>query len=290
MAISFFSAIAYASALLFFSRISLLNLIVLRTIFFFISALPVVYASYMIEVWKTSNDSKEELLVEKERLLQEKEKLVKDLELITQQMTDYTFDIQNLAVMDRLTQLYNQTYYHNRLMVEIEKSRQSKAPLSIALFDIDNFKRFNDTFGHACGDEVLKIVSSAILSKFHKRYGFAARIGGEELVIVMPETNTDDAYALAKDICDHISTLTYTFHGTTNLNMKITVSGGISTFPTMADDATSLTKCADFAMYEAKACGKNQIIRYDRINQSAILMSLATEKVDMKSTPHHIQS
>jgi diguanylate cyclase (GGDEF)-like protein len=235
-----------------------LGRILIRLLFFTVASIPISYGSFITQIWKDANETKA-------KLIQEKERLVAELESITKQMTDYTFDVQNMAVLDRLTQLYNQTYFHNRLMVEVEKARQSGEPLSLALFDIDNFKRFNDSFGHASGDEVLRIVSKTIRESIQDSYRIAARIGGEEMVIAMPGTDIEEAFQFAQTVCEAISKLSYCFDERTSQCIRITVSGGVATFPTMANDATELTKCADIAMYAAKAAGKNRVIRYDQL-------------------------
>ncbi|MDB5084937.1 MAG: hypothetical protein JWN30_1823, partial [Bacilli bacterium] len=137
-----------------------------------IVSIPLLYSSYLEKLSTTQASAQARLLLEKEQLLQE-------LETINRQMTDYTFSVQHLAVVDRLTDLFNQMYFHNRLMVEVEKARIDQYPVSLALFDIDNFKLFNDTHGHHCGDEVLRAVAQTLKTTISGTDFFAGRIGGE---------------------------------------------------------------------------------------------------------------
>jgi len=187
---------------------------------------------------------------------------VNELEQINHQMTEYTMDVQNRAVVDQLTGLFNQTYFHHRLLIEVEKARQTATPLSLLLCDIDYFKTFNDRFGHYLGDDVLRAVAHAMLIAVQDRFWIAGRIGGEEMVVLMPEVQEQEALAFAEQLRRTISD--------TMVNgplgpLHVTISTGVASFPTHANDAQSLTRYADMAMYRAKDAGRNRVVSYGEL-------------------------
>lgn len=197
-----------------------------------------------------------ELEQQVEKLSRQIEK-IHELEHINRQMTDYTMDVQNRAVIDQLTGLVNQTHFHHRLLIEVEKARQSRTPLSLVLCDIDHFKRFNDQFGHYLGDDVLRSVARVILDAVEGTFWVAGRIGGEEMAILMPDVPLRKAESFAEDLRSLIADTVVPGPAGP---LHITVSCGVATFPDTADDAMQLTKQADKAMYTAKDSGRNRVM------------------------------
>jgi diguanylate cyclase (GGDEF)-like protein len=128
------------------------------------------------------------------------------------------------------------------------------------LFDIDNFKRVNDSLGHQAGDNVLVNVAE-ILVKTSRQVDTVARYGGEEFVKILPNTPKKEAYKLGMRVKNALEMHEYL--GTESV--KITLSGGIASYPEDADEAKSLLYAADMAMYKAKNAGKNQICLYEEI-------------------------
>jgi diguanylate cyclase (GGDEF)-like protein/PAS domain S-box-containing protein len=168
-------------------------------------------------------------------------------------------ETQRLAVTDDLTGLHNARYFYEVLDSEIVRTKRYETPFSIILFDIDNFKDLNDTYGHQAGDEVLRAVAE-IMVKTSRAPDTVARYGGEEFIAVLPNATNEEAYNLALRIKDAIERAQFLGDEA----VKISVSGGVASFPDDANDAKSLLYAADMAMYSAKAAGKKLIHCYKK--------------------------
>lgn len=161
-----------------------------------------------------------------------------------------------LAVRDSLTGLYNRREFDRLLNDEIHRFRRHGHLVSLLILDIDHFKKINDRYGHQVGDEALKSVSNLIVNA--SRTGdVIARYGGEELAIILPETNPEEALILAERTCTVISEFPVMI--STKEVIPITVSIGIATVPNDAHTARDLVTAADLAMYEAKHKGRNRV-------------------------------
>lgn len=184
---------------------------------------------------------------------------VRLLEIITQQISIAIDNarlyeqLQEFANTDGLTQIYNRVFFQNRLKSELEQSQQMGYEVSVILYDIDNFKRFNDTYGHLFGDIVLKTLAQLVKESIRKD-DIVARFGGEEFIILLPHTGKDLAFEKAEELRKIISELTISDKDVT---ASVTVSMGVSTFPTLAQTELSLLNSADEVLYEAKRNGKN---------------------------------
>jgi len=172
------------------------------------------------------------LVVEKVRLFQEAERL---------------------AITDGLTGIFNIRYFYESLNNEVARTRRYNTPFSIAIYDIDNFKQINDTYGHQAGDEVLKAVAG-IMRQVSRKSDIVARYGGEEFVVILPNTTKQEALSQALRLKESVEGAGY-LDGA----IRLTISGGIATFPEDASDDKGLLYAADMALYEAKARGKRQI-------------------------------
>ena len=159
---------------------------------------------------------------------------------------------------DSLTGLYNRGYFEDSLSGEISRARRYDTEFSILFLDLDDFKSVNDTMGHLAGDFVLKKVSSLIINE-KREEDVVARYGGEELVVILPETNKVNTIIKAERIRKKIQDMSLVFDGK---KINISVSGGIATFPQDAVEANKLIHCADKALYRAKGEGKNRICLY----------------------------
>lgn len=166
-------------------------------------------------------------------------------------------ETERLAVTDALTGLYNARYFYDVLNAEIARTQRYSMPFSLILFDIDDFKALNDTFGHQAGDEVLCSVAQELAGTSRKT-DTVARYGGEEFISILPNTGKDMAYNLACRIKEAVELA----HFLDDPSVKVTLSGGVATFPFDAIDAKGLLYAADMAMYEAKAAGKRRICCY----------------------------
>jgi two-component system cell cycle response regulator len=161
-----------------------------------------------------------------------------------------------LSITDGLTKLYNHRYFQDELARAFEESQRYQRPLSLAIIDLDFFKKVNDTYGHAIGDEVLKAVSR-IFQQSIRSTDLTARYGGEEFAVMMPETDLSDALVFAEKIRalveDHP---VHTQAGT----ITATVSIGVGTVPHgQIHTAKELIVAADKALYRAKKGGRNQV-------------------------------
>lgn len=155
---------------------------------------------------------------------------------------------------DQLTGLYNRQKFHNVFTKEIRRSRRYTSPLSLILFDIDNFKSINDTFGHPVGDEILKTVAS-FASINLRETDTIVRWGGEEFIVLLPETCIETAANVAEKLREGIEELEFK-----TINEVVTVSFGISTLRENDSEASFIDR-ADEALYEAKKTGKNKVIK-----------------------------
>ncbi len=167
-------------------------------------------------------------------------------------------ELERLSVTDRLTEMYNHGYFQQRLEEEVGRASRFGHRLSLIMLDIDDFKKFNDTYGHPRGDKVLQAVSDIIKQNL-REIDVAARYGGEEFVVVLPETESEGAAAVAERIREDVTK--YEFIGGDDIPpVHKSVSIGVATFPYHADTHIKLIEAADKAMYAAKRQGKNKVV------------------------------
>lgn len=160
---------------------------------------------------------------------------------------------ESLAMRDTLTGLPNRLAYQEQLTREFSRMQRNGSPLSLVVIDIDFFKSINDNFGHKSGDRTLAIIAKQ-LSQHCRKYDFPARIGGEEFVILLPNTNKNQAFKIADQLRIVIERTKFNAGGTA---IPITISCGIAEF-TAEDDADSVFERADQALYQAKQQGRNR--------------------------------
>ena len=166
--------------------------------------------------------------------------------------------IRRQVVTDHLTRLYNRRYFMNRAGEEIERSLRHQEPLSVLMVDIDHFKEFNDTYGHATGDRVLQTVARAMQDALRKP-DICARHGGEEFAVLLPSTPGENAYHVAERVRRTLSGTRYTGLGLP-AEANITISVGVATCPRDATELDALMELADKALYRAKAAGRDQVV------------------------------
>ena len=169
---------------------------------------------------------------------------------------------QELAQIDDLTQLYNRRAMDHILADEVGRAQRYERPLSLAMLDLDHFKNVNDRCGHRAGDQVLREVAQLVLSAL-RATDTAARYGGEELCLIFPETRGDEAFALVERLRHTIEN--HVFVAVRNdkdpIELRLTTSIGVAELGEPADSDDQLIGAADRALYEAKAAGRNRVIR-----------------------------
>jgi diguanylate cyclase (GGDEF) domain len=158
-----------------------------------------------------------------------------------------------LAMRDGLTGAYNRMHFNQKLEEELKLAQKNNQELTLAMFDIDYFKQFNDTYGHLFGDKVLKSVAKLVDENIRSKDVFA-RIGGEEFIIILPNTAAEEAFEMIEElrkkisaevVCDNI------------ICTSVTASFGIANFPKNSRNIKEILKNADDALYDAKRSGRN---------------------------------
>src|SRR5690606_27971451 len=166
-----------------------------------------------------------------------------------------------MAITDSLTGLHDFGYFRDRLSEERRRAERYQRLLSLIIFDLDHFKRFNDTYGHPAGNDVLRSVA-AILKTEARETDLVARYGGEELVIVLPETNRKTAWDVAERIRARVEETPF-FPAASGRVERVTLSAGVATFPVDAVHEDELVARADASLYLAKSSGRNRVVAYD---------------------------
>ncbi|MDD4953410.1 MAG: GGDEF domain-containing protein [Candidatus Omnitrophica bacterium] len=166
--------------------------------------------------------------------------------------------IQELSIIDGLTQVFNRRHFLERLREEFLRSKKSGYDFCFLMVDIDHFKDFNDHYGHLVGDAILRQVAEVIKENI-RQVDFMGRYGGEELSVVLTETNKEQGSFVAGRIRQIIEK--HKFH-IYDEYMQVTVSIGISMFPEDAADPAAVMEKADLALYQAKQAGRNMVCLY----------------------------
>jgi diguanylate cyclase (GGDEF)-like protein len=161
-----------------------------------------------------------------------------------------------LSVTDDLTRLYNSRYLNQSLRRETKRASRSNKPLSLLFIDLDGFKSINDTYGHLHGSRAL-VEAAAVIRGSARETDVVARFGGDEFAVVLPETTTEGAWAVAERIRDRVAD--HRFLASDLLDVRLTASVGVATMPDAAGSAEELVQAADRAMYRVKMTGKNGI-------------------------------
>lgn len=164
--------------------------------------------------------------------------------------------IEELTIQDDATRLYNVRYLHRFLDYELDRAQQYGSPIAVIFFDLDHFKTVNDLNDHLAGTKILREVAEVVLATIRK-VDVAVRYGGDEFMIVLPETPKASAAVAAERLRAAIESTT--FLKDEGINMKITASFGVATFPDDARTKLDLIRAADLAMYRVKRATRNDV-------------------------------
>ncbi|HHW57177.1 MAG TPA: sensor domain-containing diguanylate cyclase [Clostridia bacterium] len=170
------------------------------------------------------------------------------------------YEVTKKSITDPLTKTYNRRYFNDVLMENIIKADETNEPVSLIMFDLDNFKQINDTYGHLIGDEVLKEVARRIKNNVRSD-DIVARFGGEEFTVILPRLTAEQAYMIAERIRNEVSAKPIK---TEKGEIYVTITGGVADYPRKADSAEKLISHADRALYAGgKSKGRNKIAIYE---------------------------
>jgi diguanylate cyclase (GGDEF)-like protein len=164
------------------------------------------------------------------------------------------------AMVDPLTGLYNRRYLNDTLARELDIAVRNQSKLSLALLDIDHFKRFNDGYGHPAGDLVLKVIAQKLKRNLRKS-DIACRYGGEEFMLILLNSGLKDAQERVHLICQNIRSERIHYSG--KLFPALTLSGGLACYPEHGSSLEDLIECADKALYQSKQTGRDRITVLD---------------------------
>lgn len=182
------------------------------------------------------------------------------LEQRTEQLLDANEKLEHLTLEDSLTGIYNRRYFERELEKAWRIARRDHTQLAMMIIDIDNFKNYNDTYGHAAGDECLRQVAHLIQHVLHRPGDIVARIGGEEFVTLLPGIDQAGAMLVAQSIQKELQQAQIV-HASSPVSQYVTVSIGIClTMPGGEQTSLGLFQVADKALYKAKAQGRNLIV------------------------------
>jgi diguanylate cyclase (GGDEF)-like protein len=197
------------------------------------------------------------LLSEYKDLLRQMIKVVKISDITQLDLKTMSDNLEIISQIDVLTGLYNRRYFNEAYDREWKSAVRLKAPISLIMIDIDFFKKYNDTYGHLKGDECLAAIAGEIKKNAMRPRDVASRFGGEEFIMMLPETDLDGAVFLVKSLLKAVENLNIE-HESSPIDNRVTLSIGIiSLIPNKNNDMDTLLKMSDDALYEAKKDGRN---------------------------------
>ena len=197
------------------------------------------------------------------------------------------------AHQDFLTGLLSRSAFQNLFDQELSRAKRHKHDTTLIFFDLDNFKKINDDHGHIAGDEALKEVGQVFLHSKRKE-DIACRFGGDEFVILLPETNKFMGLLVGNKLLESLNKLIVNYQGK---DIPIACSGGLASFPLDSSDTTGLTDCADRALYQAKSRGRHELCLFSEekrtftridLKRDVNIRSLIIQKTDNQSKSNNI--
>jgi|GEM_PF-871715 len=230
--------------------------------------------AYDIEHRIVRKDGQERIVLEKgEVIFDEKDEplhmvgIIHDVteqKLTEHQLARVNRELRQLSLQDALTGIANRRMFDQIIQKELERANRNQQQLSLMMIDIDYFKLYNDSYGHLAGDDCLKKVASVLTNVAKRPADLVARFGGEEFVILLPESENDHANYLAELCCDSVKEQKIS-HRASKVAHILTISAGVaSVMPTPNLQVKELIELADKALYEAKEGGRNKFISYKK--------------------------
>jgi len=179
-----------------------------------------------------------------------------ELASINETLREKNVELHEISITDSLTKLYNRKHLMETLDKEVSRSQRHSHSFSLLVIDIDHFKKYNDTYGHLAGDEALRRLAS-VFKECIRSSDYAARYGGEEFIIMLPEIGPEQGVEAAERIRHKVAEEIFNSDGE---SIKVTISVGVASFPENGEDAESVIRNADAALYEAKELGRNRVV------------------------------
>ena len=161
------------------------------------------------------------------------------------------------ADRDPLTDLFNRRYLEKALIREVDRAAKRETPLCVAMLDLDHFKRFNDTYGHAAGDALLEQVGALLRARIRGR-DIACRYGGEEFTVILSDSNGPDSLHRIHQLQKEVRELSFVHEGHSHQGLSVSI--GVAIYPEHAANPRDLLKVADAALYRAKSEGRDRVV------------------------------
>jgi diguanylate cyclase (GGDEF)-like protein len=179
-----------------------------------------------------------------------------ELATINETLREKNIELHEISITDSLTGLYNRKHLMETLDKEVSRCQRHSQAFSLMVIDIDHFKKYNDTYGHLAGDEVLRRLAS-IFRESVRNSDYAARYGGEEFIIMLPQIGPEQGVEAAERIRHKVAEEKFAGEGEP---ISVTISVGVASYPDNGEDTESVIRKADEALYEAKELGRNQVV------------------------------
>lgn len=213
----------------------------------------------MTNLYRLLSAQNRELVRANQNLEQRVEERTQQLAQANSELSALNTKLQGLAETDGLLEIANRRHFSDRLLAEWRRARRERQLMSLLMIDVDYFKRYNDHYGHQAGDDCLRAVARAAVQSINRGGDLVARYGGEELVVLLPNTPLDGARHVAQQILAEIRKLDIA-HAGSQVASHVTVSIGVATLlPDGERDPSELIAAADRALYAAKNNGRNRI-------------------------------
>jgi diguanylate cyclase (GGDEF)-like protein len=197
-----------------------------------------------------------------EKLERTVEERTRELHVLNEELLKARDQLEELAVTDGLTGLFNHRYLEETLRFEMRRQERRSCPICFLMIDVDHFKHYNDTHGHPAGDEVLRILSRLFKENL-RSIDIVARYGGEEFAVILLDTEKRYGAAIAEKLRSLVERYPFPLEQS-QPESRITISVGVAGYPQDASDTESLVQCADSALYCAKRHGRNRVVVYSR--------------------------